>query len=231
VEALADITGTGIVVRDADGSLVTRTFTSNTAAIAITNGNGVGANPVISLGTLYLADFDDVATSSLALGDLFSYNGTNWTNVATSTLGLGNNTFLGLADTISSFATGRILFEGASSVTDDQHFVFVNGNLGVGTTSPYAKLSVAGSVVAANFVATTSTSTLRGLTLSNLNCTTYGNNGKLTTDANGNLVCAPDNGGDGSWSSRECKRNTVQQWTWLLHRRQQLHLGRYRPTP
>jgi uncharacterized repeat protein (TIGR03803 family) len=198
VEALADITGTGIIVRDADGSLVTRTFTSNTAAIAITNGNGVGANPVISLGTLYLADFDDVATSSLALGDLFSYNGTNWTNVATSTLGLGNNTFLGLADTISSFSTGRILFEGASSVTDDQHFVFENGNLGVGTTSPYAKLSVAGSVVAANFVATTSTSTLRGLTLSNLNCTTYGNNGKLTTDASGNLVCAPDNGGDGS---------------------------------
>jgi hypothetical protein len=170
VEALATLSDTGIIVRTADGALATRTLTNGDDTFTITDGDGIGGNPTITLNKLYLSDVTGVATTSLTTGDLFSYNGTNWTNVATSTFGLGDNTFLTLRDTPNSFTTGRILFEGASAVTDDQHFVFVNGNLGIGTTSPYAKLSVAGSVVAANYIATTSTSTLRGLTLSNLNC-------------------------------------------------------------
>jgi hypothetical protein len=44
----------------------------------------------------------------------------------------------------------------------------------------------------------TGTSTLAGINLPNDNCSSYGNGGKLTTDAFGNVVCAADQGGAGS---------------------------------
>jgi hypothetical protein len=47
-------------------------------------------------------------------------------------------------------------------------------------------------------LAVTGTSTLAALALPNDNCSSYGNGGKLTTDANGNVVCAADQGGSGS---------------------------------
>ena len=118
--------------------------------------------------------------------------------IATSSLGLGNNTFLTHTDTIASYSAGGLLFETANSVTHDPTLVFTNGNLGIGTTSPYARLSVGGSVVASNFVATSGVSILRGLTVNTLNCTIFVNGGKVTTDTNGNLVCMDDEAGDGS---------------------------------
>ena len=198
VTALATISGNGIIVRTADGVITPRELISTSQSITITNGDGILNNPTIGLGTLYLSDLADVSTSTLAVNDMLEWNGTTWVGTATTTFGLGDNTFRTLSDTINSYTAGRILFETGTTVTDDSNLVFINGNLGLGTTSPYARLSVGGSVVANSFLATSSTSTLRGLTLSNLNCSLLGNAGKITTDAQGNVICLPDNGGDGT---------------------------------
>jgi hypothetical protein len=69
--------------------------------------------------------------------------------VATSTLGLGGSgaaTFLALTDTPSSYTANRIFFtnSGATAVTDSDDLVFTGTNLGVGTTSPLARLDVYG---------------------------------------------------------------------------------------
>ena len=188
VEALADLSSTvysSARVRE----LTTRDLISSSQAFTITNANGVAGNPTISLGTLYLSDLTGVSTTSLQTNDLLTYNGTSWVRIATSSLGLGNNTFLAKSDTINSYNAGSLLFETGAGVTHDANLVFKNGNLGIGTTSPYARLSVGGTVVANYFIATSSTSTLRGLTVNTLNCTSYINGGKVTTDSNGNLIC------------------------------------------
>lgn len=61
---------------------------------------------------------------------------------------------------------------------------YFQNNVGIGTTSPYAKLAVVGSVVATNYVATSST---LGFQASNL----LGGATTLSTDANGNIIRTP----------------------------------------
>jgi mucin-19 len=63
-----------------------------------------------------------------------------WT--ATSTLGLGNGTFLGLSDTPSSYAANRIPYMTGSALTTSSGFVFDGTNLGVGTSSPTARIMI-----------------------------------------------------------------------------------------
>jgi hypothetical protein len=52
--------------------------------------------------------------------------------------------------------------------------------------------------VTGNLTQTSGTSTLAAVNLPNDNCSSYGNGGKLTTDAFGNVICAADQGGSGS---------------------------------
>lgn len=98
-------------------------------------------------------------------GVLYGTSGSVGT-IATSSLGLGDGSFIGLSDTLNSFTPNRILHTNAAgnSVTDTNGFVFTGSNLGIGTTSPYARLSVAGDVAMSHFNATstTATSTIAG---------------------------------------------------------------------
>jgi hypothetical protein len=68
--------------------------------------------------------------------------------------------------------------------------LLINGN--ATTTDLFASDATAGTFTV------TGTSTLASIILSNINCSTYGNGGKLTTDSSGNIVCAADQGGSGS---------------------------------
>jgi len=91
-----------------------------------------------------LEDLSDVATMTKDLGDLLYWNGTEWADIATSSLGLGNGTFLGLSDTPASYTANRIMFTnaGGTALTDTANFVFDGTNLGIGTSSPTAKLTL-----------------------------------------------------------------------------------------
>jgi hypothetical protein len=71
----------------------------------------------------------------------------------------------------------------------------VDGNA---TTTDLYATNVTSSNILTNAFTATGTSTLAGINLSATNCSSFGNGGKLTTDAFGNVVCAADQGGAGS---------------------------------
>ncbi len=101
-----------------------------------------------------------------SFGNVMVWNGTSWQALATSTLKVD------LADTVGTLAIARggtnaisqttngLTYFDGTSIISGTGLTFVNGNLGVGTTSPYAKLSVAGQVVGAYFTATTTSASL-----------------------------------------------------------------------
>jgi hypothetical protein len=65
-------------------------------SIDVTSGCVAVNGVCLSNGATQLSDLSDVALSAPTAGDVFLYNGSSWVDVATSSLGLGNNTFLGL---------------------------------------------------------------------------------------------------------------------------------------
>ena len=104
--------------------------------------------------------------TKLSLGNTGA-NTVNISTTATSTFGFGLNlregcfAINGNCMTIGSGTTGQVPYYdangGALSATSSL-FIASTGNIGIGTTSPYAKLSVVGEVVAANFTATSTAS-------------------------------------------------------------------------
>ena len=103
-------------------------------SISGTSGAGGGASN--------LNELDDVSASSPSFGNLVYYDGSEWTTIATSSLGI----------------SGTALWNSSGS-----DIYFNTGNVGIGTTSPYAPLSVVGEIVGAYFTGTTTaTSTLAG---------------------------------------------------------------------
>jgi|GEM_PF-5730755 len=110
--------------------------------------------------------------------------------------GTGASTFLGLTDTQSSFTANRIIHTNSAgnALTDTDGFVFDGINFGVGTTSPYARLSVAGQAVAEYFTATSSnaTSTFTNLRFTGNFRTTFSNNRVPFVSTNGILSESAD---------------------------------------
>ncbi|MCW9054563.1 MAG: hypothetical protein OQJ98_01105 [Candidatus Pacebacteria bacterium] len=84
-----------------------------------------------------------------------------------STFSGTTGSFSGAVDVGSLTVGGEVITGGLTVGTDGIVFVSSSGNVGIGTTSPYAKLSVVGEVVAANFTATSTsaTSTFNGALL------------------------------------------------------------------
>lgn len=120
--------------------------------------------PTLSVtGRLY-----DVNGTGGSSGEVLQSTGSGVDWVATSTLGLGNGTFLGLNDTISSYTINRVLFQSGSGVTDSSNLIFDGTNLGVGTSSPSAMFAVAGAgYFGGNLIATGTLDVTATTTLAN----------------------------------------------------------------
>jgi hypothetical protein len=140
---------------------------------------GTGLTSLPSYGQLLMGDgafgYTLVSTSSLAInrpGEKYSvyFNpndsstlaGTSTLNIRNERVGVGENNPAGVLTVSASSGTVDPFMVSSNDTTDGDFFTIKNttGNVGIGTTSPYAKLSVAGQVVADYFTATsTATST------------------------------------------------------------------------
>ena len=117
------------------------TFTPTRSGTLTVGGGGTGIAAVADGALLFggtgggTANLTALATSTggTILQTSFTTGRPTW--VATSTLGLGNGTFLGLSDTIGSYNANRVLFETASAVTDSANFTFNGTTLSVPTLS------------------------------------------------------------------------------------------------
>jgi hypothetical protein len=129
---------TGLVV-DNDmaltGGLYDNDLTRGQAGeILQTDGSGVFWTSTSSLGfgtsnVATLNDLTDVIISSAATGELLSYNGSQWVDVATSTLGIALGDTTGTLDVnrggtgLSSYSSGDLIYASGAS-TLDIHAVF-----------------------------------------------------------------------------------------------------------
>ncbi len=149
-----------------------------------------------------LADLTDVTVVATSTGDILLFDGSDWTNVPTSSLGLGDGRFRGLSDTPDLFTPSAISFvnAGGSALTQDSEFIYSGGQLGVGTSDLRTTLTVGGdiSVLGAealrwydsdstHYVGFRAPSTLTGSTVWTLPASDGSANQLLVTDGAGNL--------------------------------------------
>jgi hypothetical protein len=135
--------------------------------------------------------FADASSSTGSVGNvlLATALGTAWT--ATSSLGLGNGTFLGLTDTPSSYTANRVFFtnSGGTAVTASDGLIFNGTNLGIGTTTPGSMLTVGGNILGSGVL------TLLGAASSTVS-------GKLVVAPAGNSWPTASAGG-ANWGTRD----------------------------
>ena len=91
-------------------------------------------------------DLSDVSVAGAGDGSLVSYDGSVWRDVATSSLGLGDGSFIGLADTPDLYVPSALSFVNASgtALTQSSDLVFTDGRFGIGTSTPTADLTLVG---------------------------------------------------------------------------------------
>ncbi len=144
LNALADLTTTGLITRTGSGTATTRTLTAGTTKISVTNGSGVAGNPTIDLGTVALDDLSDVAVSAPATGNVIRYNGTTWANTSL------------VSTDITGFTPGSVIFAGAGGALaqDNPNLFFddTNNRLGIGNAAPTQPLDVTGNARATGTV-------------------------------------------------------------------------------
>lgn len=148
-----------------------------------------------------LDDLDDVSLSSTSTGDVLVFNGSSWVNQATSTLGLGDGSYLGLSDTPSSYTATAIVFANSAGtgLTQDVNFTY-DGGLAIGTPTAIDILTVDGDIGilnqqnlhlydadSSNYVGLRASSTVSVDTIWTLPAGDGLNNQVLVTDGVGNL--------------------------------------------
>ena len=167
------------------------------------------------------ANSAQIAYNWNALGIAMRVENLSGTNISNPTITGGSVTASSITGTISNVLdsltgaiaslTGTELTYTRASFTEATSTTFFASTLtapsatvGAITATSSATSTFAGGVSALRLAAT-ATSTLSGLVLdgsglrfSTLDCSSYDNSGKLTTDASGNVVCAADQGGSGS---------------------------------
>jgi len=153
-------------------------------------------------GAAVLGDLTDVTLATTSDGDILIYDGVSWTNVSSSTLGFGDGTFLGLADTPQTYLAQAVSYVNATSsaLTQSANFVYDGTRLAVGTPSPVTTLTVGGDlsilggslarwydVDSSNYAAFRAPAVLGSNVEWMLPATDGGSNEILVTDGAGNL--------------------------------------------
>ena len=122
--------------------------------------------------------FSDITTGSLTTGNIVA------TSSATSTFAGGITSTTGLSASYADFGVGQF---GVIVSTSSATSTFAGGISLTAINTTSASSTMNGLVLNGN-----------GLRISTMNCAGLGNGGKLTTDANGNVICGNDIGGGGS---------------------------------
>lgn len=136
-------TGTNGMILKSTGS-ATEWMATSTLGIAISDTTGTLAATRGGTG------LSSITQSQLLIGA----TGNTWTQVATSSLGLGDGTFTGLSDTQNSLTANRLIFanSGGTALTDSANLTFNGTNLGIGNNNPQAKLDITGSTDATQLI-------------------------------------------------------------------------------
>lgn len=92
------------------------------------------------------------ATSTLNVAGL-----TTLGNASSTFLSIGNTTYIGGANGL--ILTDGSITDASGAISFGDENIYTTGNIGVGTSSPYAKLSVVGEIVGNYFTATSTTAT------------------------------------------------------------------------
>lgn len=209
-----DSSNTGYVGFRASSTVSTTTIWTlpagdgNANDLLITDGAGNlrFVNPNVFGAVSVLDDLTDVTVTTPGSGEFLQYDGAQWVNVASTSLGLGNGTYLGLSDTPVTYVAGAIQFANATSsgLTQSSNFVFTGSQLAIGTSSPLSTLTVAGGDVSVldqqavrfynptntNYVGFRASSTLSGDAIWTLPTGDGSTNDFLITDGSGNLSFA-----------------------------------------
>ena len=163
--------------------------TGSSGLNVLTNGN-VGIGTTSPPSKLSIVSADPAAPYS-GVG-LFTGSDTSYTAYTVGRTGV--DAYFGVAGTANHYLAGTVqgdvllmgagngkLYLSAAGIAGaPAQTITTTGNVGIGTTSPYAKLSVVGEVVASHFTATSSTASLFNGGLLSLASTTIGAGGQAT---------------------------------------------------
>lgn len=135
-------------------SLSSTTSLSNNTALSASISD-TNNSSIVDIANLSHTATSTLPSAGIGSGLLFSVADSSWYSTSTSRIASI------LTSVSTSSPTSALTFSNKNTTSSLSELMRLdsNGNLGLGTTSPYAKLSVVGEVVATNFTATSTTAT------------------------------------------------------------------------